>query len=161
MPTVVIRAFQKADLPAILRMERECFGQDAWPREMFLDYAAEAPELFLVARVPRGVSGSSIAGYSIARMTRHEAEIASLAVRPLFRRRGVATALLRASLRKLRRSGAKAVWLMVRSNNQEAIGLYRRLGFLRTATVPNYYDDRSSGWRMGMGLDHFEAAVRA
>jgi ribosomal protein S18 acetylase RimI-like enzyme len=109
--------------------------------------ASVAPDLFLVARV-----GGSIAGYSAACLARHGAEIASLAVRPRYRQNGVATALLETTIRKRQRSRAQAVWLMVRRQNEQAIRLYRKLGFVRTATVPNYYDDRSSGWRMRIGL---------
>jgi len=143
---VTVRAFQKSDLPGILRIERESFNRDAWTREMFVEYAAAVPDLFLVARV-----GGRIAGYSIACITRHGAEIASLGVRPMHRQRGVATALLRGMLRKLRRKGANAVWLTVRRRNESAIRLYRKIGFVRTATVPNYYKN-SSGWRMRMEL---------
>jgi ribosomal-protein-alanine N-acetyltransferase len=131
-------------------MERESFERDAWPREVFLDYAAAAPKFFLVAKVCSD-PGGKLAGYSIAMLTRHGAEIASLAVRPLYRQRGIATALLKATLPKLRRHGVKAVWLMVRPLNQEAIQLYRKFGFARTGTVPNYYED-CSGWRMKMDL---------
>ena len=46
----------------------------------------------------------------------------------------------------------KTVWLMVRRKNEAAIRLYRKLGFVRTATVPNYYEDQSTGWRMRLGL---------
>jgi len=144
---VTVRVFKTSELPGILRMERECFHRDAWPREVFLDYAAAVPGLFLVARVD-----GKIAGYCIACLTRYGAELASLAVRPRYRKCGVATALLQATLRKLRRSGAAAVWLMVRRENDAAIRLYRKLGFVRTGTVPNYYDGRSSGWRMRMSL---------
>ena len=144
---VTVRVFEKSDLPGILRMERESFDRDAWPREVFLEYAAAVPDLFLVARVE-----GRTAGYSIACLTRHGAEVASLAVRPRYRQRGVATALLNATIRKLRRSGAAAVWLMVRPRNEAAIRLYRKLGFVRIGTVPDYYDDRSSGWRMKMRL---------
>src|SRR5712691_10841372 len=28
----------------------------------------------------------------------------------------------------------------------------KKLGFVHTGTVPNYYDDDASGWRMGIGL---------
>ena len=144
---VTIHVFQKSDLPGILRIEGESFNRDAWPRPLFLEYAAAVPDLFLVARV-----GGRIAGYSIACLTRYGAEIASLGVRPRFRRNGVATALLRAMLRKLRRTGAKAVWLMVRRRNEAAIHLYRKFGFVRTATVPDHYKDHSTGWRMKMEL---------
>jgi ribosomal-protein-alanine N-acetyltransferase len=144
---VTIRVFQKSDVPSILRMERKSFDRDAWPREVFLDYAAAVPDFFLVARLD-----GRIAGYSIGCLTRHGAEIASLAVRPIHRKHGVATALLKATIRKLRRSGAAAVWLMVRRENEAAIRLYRKLGFVRTETVLNYYDGRSPGWRMRMKL---------
>jgi ribosomal protein S18 acetylase RimI-like enzyme len=60
----------------------------------------------------------------------------------------VATALLKNTLRKVRRAGAQAAWLMVRRENEGAIRLYRRLGFARTATVPDYYEDGATGWRM-------------
>jgi ribosomal protein S18 acetylase RimI-like enzyme len=103
--------------------------------------------MFLVARI-----AGSIAGYSIACLTRHGGEIASLAVGPPYRRSGVATALLRATIRKLKHAGAASVWLIVRRENREAIQLYRKLGFLRTATVPHYYGDGSSGWRMRLRL---------
>jgi [ribosomal protein S18]-alanine N-acetyltransferase len=144
---VTVRVFEKSDLPGILRIERESFSEEAWPRELLLDYAAAVPDLFLVARV-----GGRIAGYGIGCMTRHGAEIASLGVRPVHRQRGVATALLHAVLRKLRRKGANAVWLTVRRRNEAAIHLYRKFGFVRTATVPDHYKDHSSGWRMKMGL---------
>ena len=61
-----VRAFAAEDMPAILRMERACFGRDAFPSELFEQYAAAVPRLFLVARV-----GGSIAGYGIATLTRH------------------------------------------------------------------------------------------
>jgi ribosomal-protein-alanine N-acetyltransferase len=144
---VPIRVFERSDLPGILRMERESFHRDAWPREVFLDYAAAVPELFLVARIE-----GKIAGYCIACLTRQDAELASLAVRPLYRNRRVATALLNATIRKLRRSGVAAIWLMVRRENEAAIRLYRKLGFVRIRTVPNYYDGRSTGWRMRISL---------
>ena len=73
-----------------------------------------------------------------------------MAVLPQFRRGGIATTLLRTAIQKARRAGAKAVWLMVRRQNEEAIRLYRSLGFVRVRTVPNYYDDHSPGWQMSL-----------
>lgn len=138
-----VRAFAAADLPAILRMERACFGRDAFPRELFEQYAAAVPRLFLVARV-----AGRIAGYSIATLTRHGGEIESLAVFPRHRRRGVATALVKEMLRRLRRSGVRRVYLMVRRSNEAAIRLYRGYGFQRVATIANYYPGGVTAWRM-------------
>jgi ribosomal-protein-alanine N-acetyltransferase len=144
---LTVRSFENTDLPSILRIERESFDRDAWSREVFLEYACTASDLFLVARV-----AGRIAGYSIACLAGHGAEIASLVVRPRYRQEGVATVLLETTIRRVRRSGAQAVWLMVRRENDVAIRLYRKLGFVHTGTVPNYYNDDSSGWRMGIGL---------
>ena len=144
---ITVRSFENNDLPSILRIERKSFDRDAWSREVFLEYACAASDLFLVARV-----AGRIAGYSIACLARHGAEIASLAVRLRYRQEGVATVLLKTTIRRVRRTGARAVWLMVRRQNDEAIRLYRKLGFVHTGTVPNYYNDDSSGWRMRIGL---------
>jgi ribosomal-protein-alanine N-acetyltransferase len=144
---IIVRSFENDDLRSILRIERESFDRDAWSQDVFLVYAGAASDLFLVARV-----AGRIAGYSIACLARHGAEIASLAVRAQYRQEGAATVLLETTIRRVRRSGAQAVWLMVRRENDVAIRLYRKLGFVHTGTVPNYYDDDSSGWRMGIGL---------
>jgi ribosomal-protein-alanine N-acetyltransferase len=156
---IIIRRFEERDLPSILRLERESFEHDAWSSKTFLEYAAAVPEFFLVAlvvvsSVASGIRGERLAGYSIASFTRHGAEIDSLGVRPRYRQEGVAAALLNATFRKLRRRGAQAVWLMVRRENEAAIRLYRKLGFVRTATVPDYYENGASraGWRMRKDL---------
>jgi ribosomal-protein-alanine N-acetyltransferase len=135
-----------------MRIERASFDRDAWPRELFAAYAAATPRFFLVAEID-----GHIAGYSIATFTRQGAEIDSLAVLPRYRNLGVATALLKWTIRKVRRRGVPAIALMVRRNNESAIRLYRKLGFVRAATVANYYPggaasdgalQDTTGWRM-------------
>jgi ribosomal-protein-alanine N-acetyltransferase len=138
-----IRRFEESDLAGVLRIERASFGRGAWPREIFLAYAQAAPKLFLIARV-----NGAMAGYSIATFTARGAEIESLAVLPRFRERGIATALLKRTIERARRAGAAAVSLMVRRKNAPAIRLYRSLGFVRIATIANYYPGGSPGWRM-------------
>ena len=48
-----IRLFEARDLPRILRIENSSFGNDAWPAELFQEYALASPKLFLVAAVGR------------------------------------------------------------------------------------------------------------
>lgn len=132
-----------SELPSILKIERESFGADAWPPDLFREYARYNPRLFLVAR-----AGPGIAGYSITCVTPGKAEIVSIAVSPKYRGRGIASRLLSASIRGAWRAGASTVMLMVRRDNTAAIQLYRRFGFVRTATVKGYYEDGGTGWRM-------------
>jgi ribosomal-protein-alanine N-acetyltransferase len=110
---------------------------------MFVEYAKAAPKLFLVARADR-----AMAGYSIATFTRHGAEIESVAVLPRYRKLGIASALLKRTIQKARHRGVPAISLMVRRKNAAAIRLYRSLGFVRVATVANYYGEGRAGWRM-------------
>lgn len=132
----------------MLRVERACFGLDAWPKEAFEECVAAVPHYFLVAQVD-----ARLAGYVIAAATRHGGEIDSLAVLPRYRGRGVATALLRAAIQKFRRAGAGSVSLMVRRGNKAAIALYRSLGFRRVATVAGYYPRGAAAWRMRLDLN--------
>lgn len=147
-----IRAFEAADLPAIQRIEDASFGRDAFPREVFLNCAAAVPQFFLVALVSGRPAGYSIVGYIIATLTYHGAEIESLAALPRYRRYGVATALMRAAIGKLRRVGVRKIFLMARRNNLPAVHLYRGLGFVRVATVAGYYPNGVIGWRMRLLL---------
>jgi ribosomal-protein-alanine N-acetyltransferase len=147
MTRIGIRRFEIRDLSAILKIETESFGRDAWTAELFREYTRVSGDFFLVARI-----GRRIAGYSIARVTRSAAELDSLAVRRRDRRRGVAAALMAATLRKLRRLGARWIGLMVRRDNQAAVNFYKKWGFVRTATVNGYYEDGATGWRMKVGL---------
>lgn len=130
-----------------MRIERASFGREAWPRDLFLQYAAAVPQLFLVARI-----SGRIAAYSIATLTRHGAEIESLAVLPRYRKLGIAIALLKATIRKLRRAGVRRISLMVRRKNAAAIHLYHSLGFVRVSTIADYYPGGAPAWRMRLSL---------
>ncbi len=149
MKTATLRPFRADDLPRILAIEKESFGRDAWPADLFREYAAEDRCWFLVAQF-----GASVAGYGIACPRRESIEIDSIAVARRCRGKGIATLLMKAAIRRARRCGAPAVTLMVRRDNREAIGLYRNLGFVRSATVRGYYEDGASGWRMRLLLAH-------
>jgi len=131
----------------ILEIERECFGATAWPADLFREYAALCPQLFLVAK-----PGLRVAGYSIACVERGAAEIASIAVASKCRGRGGAKRLLRYTVRKLETAGVRVLRLTVRPGNNAAIQLYRGLGFTRRRTVRNYYEDGSDGWRMQLKI---------
>ncbi len=61
--------------------------------------------------------------------------IVNVAVHPAYRRRGIAAALMRATLQHARQRGAQAVWLQVETWNHGAIALYRALGFADCDTV--------------------------
>src|ERR1700691_4535576 len=122
-PAIDVRPFHRRNLGRVVEIERDSFGKDAWPAEWFVEYWRESPELFLVARV-----GRRIAGYSITRTSWRGAELESIAVDPRFRGRGVARALLDATVARLK--GAGALRLMVSTTNASALRFYRQYGFV-------------------------------
>jgi [ribosomal protein S18]-alanine N-acetyltransferase len=143
----VIRLFHIRDLPKILNIEKQSFGADAWPEGLFLEYSRNSRGLFLVVWV-----GRVAAGYSIASTRKDTAEIASIAVLAEYRGRKLASKLLTRTIWRLRRMSIEKIMLMVRRDNHGAIDLYRKFGFVRTATVHGYYEDGAVAWRMRLVL---------
>ena len=110
---------------------------------MLLDFWERFPQLFIVVKL-----GRRIAGYSITCVQGERAELASIAVDPLFQSQGVATAVMNYTTLRLRRRKVSKWTLMVRINNERAIRFYRHFGFARTRTVRKYYEDSTDAWRM-------------
>ena len=130
-----------------MRIERASFGAEAWPRKYFLELYRDCRDFFVVAK-----AGGRIAGYAVASAGKRNAEIASLAVHPDYRRRGVADALIRHTLGELGAAGVRRVELMVRTGNTAGAQLYRSLGFRRVRLVPRYYEDGGDGILMARAI---------
>jgi ribosomal-protein-alanine acetyltransferase len=139
-----IRKARVGDLVSIVRIEKQSFDRDAWDRELFLDYLAQADRSVFLAAVIDG----RVVGYALAFHSPICAELHSIAVAPRARGRGVAVALLRRIVGLLRQRGFEIVSLNVRLENTAAIGLYRKLGFQRVRRVNGYYEDGAPAWRM-------------
>jgi ribosomal-protein-alanine N-acetyltransferase len=71
-----------------------------------------------------------------------ELHITTIAVRPEYRRRGHARALIGAALAAF--PDASRVHLEVRPTNAKAIALYESLGFRETGRRPRYYGDEDA-----------------
>ena len=144
---IQIVPFRLRHLERVVRIERASFGAEAWPRKYFLALYQACRDFFVVAKV-----GGRIAGYAVACVEKRNAEIASLAVHPDHRRRGVADALMRHTLRALGAAGCGRVELMVRTGNTGGAQLYRSLGFRRVRMVPRYYEDGGDGFLMARAI---------
>jgi ribosomal-protein-alanine N-acetyltransferase len=72
-----------------------------------------------------------------------EAHIATLAVHPEFRRKGVGSQLLEAALIEARNKGAREAMLEVRASNHIAQALYKDYGFEVVHRRPRYYRDNN------------------
>jgi ribosomal protein S18 acetylase RimI-like enzyme len=82
------------------------------------------PDLFLVATAGDAVVGTVMGGYD-----GHRGWIYSLAVGQAYRRRRVATALVRRLEELLRETGCLKVNLQVRGSNPDVLGFYEHIGY--------------------------------
>ncbi len=71
------------------------------------------------------------------------AELITLDVHPDFRRRGLATQLLKMSLQKLRSLGHTYAFCQIGVNNQPSLALHAKFGFRPWRVLKNYY---GPGW---------------
>ena len=142
LPRYSIRRIRLSDIERILEIEDASFGKDAYDRKLFAEYLHKCGELFLGA-----FRGRKLCGYALTRIgagtTR--AELVSIAVDPLYRRKGTAAALLESTLRRLRRRGVTRLTLMVKVTNAPARRFYEKYGFTQLRRVPKYYEDGSDG----------------
>lgn len=140
-----VRRLRASDLDRIVEIEHASFGKDAYDRNLFAEYHRKCGELFLVA-----LEAHRICGYAVTctRADGRSAELISIAIDPKRRKKGVASLLLRSTIRRLRRRGVPRVTLMVKVTNRAARRFYEKWGFERTRLVKGYYEDGRDGLRM-------------
>lgn len=82
---------------------------------------------------------SGLAGYLMSRIAADEAEVLTIVVAPAFRMFGCAQRLLLDHLSRLAARRVQAVFLEVDAQNEAALALYRRNGFLEVGRRKAYY----------------------
>jgi ribosomal-protein-alanine N-acetyltransferase len=132
-----LREVREADLAAILTLEQELFGEEAWSAEMFAaEFAQPASRrLYLVAEdegVLVGYAGMMFTGGS-------QADVVTLAVAQARWGEGTGTTLLTALTDEAGRRGYQEVMLEVRKDNPRARQLYLRHGFSEVGIRRGYY----------------------
>ena len=135
MTAVRLRAFYKDDFEWIMALERSAFPLDAYTPAMLRQRIDVYREGFRVA-----VIGDELVGYIAAWVLNGKARIDSMAVADQHRRCGIGSAMVDFALRHFREQGFKEVELEVRPANQNAIELYKKLGFIETGIKPRYYE---------------------
>jgi len=135
--TIRLREMKRADMTAIILLERELFPEDAWTPEMFAAEFAQPPSrrLYLVAE-----DGNALVGYAGMMFTGgSQADVVTLAVTPVRWGEGTGTALLTALVDEADKRGYEEVLLEVRKDNPRARRLYLRHGFAEVGIRRGYY----------------------
>jgi ribosomal-protein-alanine N-acetyltransferase len=158
LPTFNLRKFVPDDLQKVMQINRVCLPEN-YTDVFFVDLYQKYPQTFIVAeengdligyimcRIEIGLSNMGMGG-----LTR-KGHVVSLAVMPERRRKGVASALLKQAMEGMQSYKAKQIYLEVRVTNDEAIGLYKKLGLETARTIGGYYSDGEDAYVMSKKLE--------
>jgi ribosomal-protein-alanine N-acetyltransferase len=129
---VPIRGMISVDAPAVLSILQESPEATLWSENAILESIMHA-----VAWVAE--QDGRVAGFLIGQVAADEFEILNIGVAAAYRRRGIASGLVREALKRARMGGARNAHLEVRASNEAAISLYRRHGFQQCGRRMQYY----------------------
>lgn len=124
----------EAEAGQLAEIERECFAQPLEEKQI-VSLLGDGRTLFLAAR-----EGEILTGSVWVQTVLDEGYIGNVAVRPAFRRRGLADALLQALQALGREKELAFLTLEVRAGNTPAIAVYEKNGYVRVGRRPGYYD---------------------
>ena len=124
---------EESHVPQVAQLETLCFS-DPWSEKSVASELTNPLSCWLVA-----LEGDRVAGYVGSQTVLDETDMMNIAVHPDFRRRGIAQALVEALIRELSERGSHKLTLEVRVSNENAISLYKKLGFVQVGLRKNYY----------------------
>ena len=121
----------------IAKLHAQVFSP-AWSEES-ITKLLEHPASTAFIAVHSGPTRTPI-GFVLAQFVADEAEILSIGVAPDWQKKGVGRRLIDGLARALQRAEAKKVFLEVAADNDAALQLYSKAGFLGTGLRRGYYE---------------------
>ena len=139
----VVRAATAEDLDALVALEVECEGADAWSENLVREG--------VTGRLPTTTWLVTEGGYAVLAVVDDTAELQRIGVTAARRRQGIARALLDAVVDRASRDAVRLL-LEVREGNDPALALYASAGFVEISRRPRYYRDGAAAVVMELAL---------
>lgn len=133
--SVELREMQWPDIEALTALEEQLFEDDSWSAKSWWSELAGRPR----RRYTVATEAGTIVGYAGIDCAGATADIMTIAVAAGQQGRGLGRMLLDRLMTQARDSGAEALLLEVRSDNEIARNLYARAGFEHIRTRRGYY----------------------
>lgn len=133
---IAVRPAGSPDLDEMMTIEESAFPTSAWRREQMADELSRDTRRYLVAE-----RDGQVVGYAGLFVSPPDADVQTVAVDRVHRGAGVGSALVEELLTVAWAEGCTRIFLEVRADNEEALRLYRRFGFLRLGRRSRYYPD--------------------
>ena len=130
---MIITKMTQDHVSQIAEIEKICFN-DPWSENSISSELNNRLAYWLVT-----LDEDVVAGYVGSQTVLGETDMMNIAVHPNYRKRGIATDLIQALIAALTAQGSHSLMLEVRSTNEPAKNLYRKLGFEAVGIRRNYY----------------------
>lgn len=159
-----IREYRAADFDAIYAIDQACYPADiAYSRDELRWYLNLPDAECLVAEIrDSGTGGKSkgnakashkkIVGFIVTARQNEHAHIVTIDVLELHRRAGVGASLLCRAEARLRKHGARAMWLETATDNEAAIAFWNKHGYRTRGRIRNYYPGGLDAFSMSKPL---------
>jgi ribosomal-protein-alanine N-acetyltransferase len=133
---ITYREMISLDIPVLVGIEKSIYPESPWSAAQFREELSGVPKSrrYLVA-----VSGNEIVGYGGVALAGDVADIHTLTVLPEYRRRGIASHLLKELESWALTKGVHSFMLEMREGNLEAQPLYESHGYFIISRRDNYY----------------------
>jgi ribosomal-protein-alanine N-acetyltransferase len=131
---VEIVPMKHSHLDQMAELEKVCFSMP-WSRDMLADELGNKHAVYYIAEA----DDDRVAGYIGMHMVLDEGYITNVATAPEFRRKGVASSLIRKIIERCGTEKLIYVTLEVRESNSGAIDLYQKFGFKKIGKRTDYY----------------------
>lgn len=142
-----IKPFDDRDIEPAYLIHMESFGDESMGYAAFEDEVKGKSRKYFIASI-----GGIPVGYAGAWNTGTDLSIISIAVRPDYRRQGIAGALIERVKKQAHIDNISAISLEVCEDNEAAIELYKKYGFIITNIRKNYYKNNRSAFIMWLYL---------
>ena len=133
---ITYREMISLDIPVLAGLEKEIYPESPWSAAQFREELSGVPRTrkYLVA-----LESQEIVGYGGVALAGDVADIHTLTVIPSFRRKGIATQILKELESWAISKGIKDFMLEMREGNLEAQPLYEKYGYQVISRRDNYY----------------------
>lgn len=133
---VHIRWMIRRDMPEVMNIEAECFGDHAWDEDDFIRALRQRNCIGMVAE-----HDNKIVGFMIYELAKDYIHILDFAVDEGSRRRGVGKAMTKKLSSKLSQQRRKRIVLEIRETNLSAQKFFGVMGYRATRVESGFYDD--------------------
>jgi ribosomal-protein-alanine N-acetyltransferase len=128
-------------LDKLYEIEGQCFNQEAFTKRQIAYLLTDYNTIGLVAKANSDIAGFIISQVEIENDTLY-GHIITINVAPAYRRRGIASKMLKETEEILKAKGITECHLEVREDNSAALKLYENSGYQKICRLEKYYSNK-------------------